>query len=76
MVAAVKKVQADYGIEADGVIGNSTIEALNTGAKDRARILAELPWWIRNVAVKVLLRLRLRPAARVLFGHRGPYDPY
>lgn len=40
LVAAVKKVQADYGIEADGVIGNSTIEALNTGAKERARILA------------------------------------
>jgi murein L,D-transpeptidase YcbB/YkuD len=40
MVAAVKKVQADYGIESDGVIGNSTIEALNTGARDRARILA------------------------------------
>ncbi|MEO7177284.1 MAG: L,D-transpeptidase family protein [Allosphingosinicella sp.] len=40
MVAAVKKAQADYGIEADGVIGNSTIEALNTGARDRARILA------------------------------------
>ena len=40
MVAAVRKVQADYGIEADGVIGNSTLEALNTGAKDRARILA------------------------------------
>jgi murein L,D-transpeptidase YcbB/YkuD len=40
MVAAVKKVQSDYGIEADGVIGNSTVEALNTGARDRARILA------------------------------------
>jgi murein L,D-transpeptidase YcbB/YkuD len=40
MVAAVRKVQADYGIEADGVIGNSTLEALNTGARDRARILA------------------------------------
>jgi murein L,D-transpeptidase YcbB/YkuD len=40
MVLAVKKVQADYGIEADGVIGNSTLEALNTGARDRARILA------------------------------------
>ncbi|QAY79990.1 murein L,D-transpeptidase [Sphingosinicella sp. BN140058] len=40
LVAAVKKVQADYGIEPDGVIGNSTIEALNTGAKERARILA------------------------------------
>jgi murein L,D-transpeptidase YcbB/YkuD len=40
MVAAVKRVQADYGIEPDGVIGNSTLEALNTGARDRARILA------------------------------------
>ena len=40
LVAAVRKVQADYGIEADGVIGNSTLEALNTGARDRARILA------------------------------------
>jgi murein L,D-transpeptidase YcbB/YkuD len=40
MVAAIRRVQADYGIEADGVIGNSTLEALNTGARDRARILA------------------------------------
>jgi hypothetical protein len=42
---------------------------------DRRRILAEMPWWLRNVFVKVLLRLRLRPAAR-LFGHDSPYDPY
>jgi hypothetical protein len=42
---------------------------------DRLRILAELPWWIRNVFLKVLLRLRLRPVAR-LFGHDSPYDPY
>ena len=41
----------------------------------RLRILAELPWWIRNVFLKVLLRLRLRPVAR-LFGHYSPYDPY
>jgi len=40
LVAGVKKVQTDYGIETDGVIGNSTLEALNTGARDRARILA------------------------------------
>jgi L,D-transpeptidase YcbB len=40
MVAAVKRVQEDYGIKPDGVIGNSTLEALNTGARDRARILA------------------------------------
>ena len=44
-------------------------------AADRLRILKEMPWWIRNVFVKVLLRLRLRPVAR-LFGHDSPYDPF
>ena len=44
-------------------------------AADRLRILAELPWWVRNVGIKVLLRLRLRPVARRL-GHHSPYDPY
>lgn len=43
--------------------------------RDRLRILREMPWWIRNVFVKVLLRLRLRSVARVL-GHDSPYDPY
>jgi hypothetical protein len=43
--------------------------------RDRWRVLAEMPWWIRNVFLKVLLRLRLRPVAR-LFGHDSPYDPY
>ncbi|HEX4190463.1 MAG TPA: class I SAM-dependent methyltransferase [Marmoricola sp.] len=42
---------------------------------DRLRILAELPWWIRNVFLKVLLRFKLRGAARI-FGHDSPYDPY
>jgi hypothetical protein len=42
---------------------------------DRARIIAELPWWARNVVLKVLLRLRLHPLARRL-GHHSPYDPY
>jgi hypothetical protein len=42
---------------------------------DRVRILREMPWWIRNVVVKVMLRLRLRPVARLL-GHDSPYDPY
>jgi hypothetical protein len=45
-------------------------------AADRWRIVSQLPWWLRNLVVKVLLRLRLRVVARVLFGHRGPYDPY
>ena len=43
---------------------------------DRLRILAELPWWIRNVVIKVLLRLRLRPVAALLLRARSPYDPY
>jgi precorrin-6B methylase 2 len=42
---------------------------------DRLRILAELPWWLRNVALKVLLRLRLYPLAR-LAGHHDRADPY
>jgi murein L,D-transpeptidase YcbB/YkuD len=37
---AVSKLQSDYGIKPDGVIGESTIEALNNGAAERARILA------------------------------------
>jgi hypothetical protein len=44
-------------------------------AADRMLIVRELPWWLRNVGVKILLRLRLRSAAR-LFGHDHPYDPY
>lgn len=42
---------------------------------DRLRIVREIPWWLRNVGIKVLLRLRLRAAAR-WFGHDSPYDPY
>jgi len=42
---------------------------------DRLRLLAELPWWARNVGLKVLLRLRLNPLARAV-GHHDPFDPY
>jgi predicted O-methyltransferase YrrM len=45
------------------------------GASDRARILRELPWFLRNVAIKVVLRLRLYPVARAA-GHTDRYDPY
>jgi murein L,D-transpeptidase YcbB/YkuD len=38
--AAVSLLQADYGIKADGIISDDTLEAINTGLKDRARILA------------------------------------
>lgn len=43
---------------------------------DRVRILREVPWWLRNVVVKVLLRLRLRAVAARAFGHDSPYDPF
>lgn len=42
---------------------------------DRLHLLAELPWWIRNVGIKVLLRLRLRGLARAV-GHHDTFDPY
>lgn len=42
---------------------------------DRVRIVRQLPWFTRNVGIKVLLRLRLRPVAR-RFGHVSVYDPY
>ena len=40
-----------------------------------ARQLAQLPWFARNVIVKVAILTRLRPLAR-LVGHRGDYWPY
>ena len=42
---------------------------------DRLRILREMPWWLRNVTVKVALRLKAPGFARAL-GHDGPADPY
>ena len=40
LAAAVKRLQADYGMKPDGVIGPATLEVLNTSAADRARQLA------------------------------------
>lgn len=42
---------------------------------DRARVVRQLPWFVGNVFLKVLLRLRLRAVAG-WFGHHGPYDPF
>jgi murein L,D-transpeptidase YcbB/YkuD len=40
LVAAVKKLQGDFGIKADGIIGDTTLDALNLGPGGRARMLA------------------------------------
>lgn len=37
---ALKGLQTDYGIAADGVVGPETLKVLNLGASDRARALA------------------------------------
>lgn len=59
-----------------GRVGSlATFERARPALADRGRILAELPWWLRNVGLKILLRLRLRPLARA-FGHHDTFDPY
>lgn len=54
MSEALKAMQRDFGIEDDGIIGESAIEMLNTGAAERARILAinldRRRWYARNSA--------------------------
>lgn len=51
------------------------LEVARPSARDRLRVVGELPWCGRNLVVKVLLRLRLRPVAALL-GHRDAADPY
>ena len=40
LVSAVKRLQSDFGIKADGIIGDTTLDALNLGPGGRARMLA------------------------------------
>ncbi|WP_110181554.1 class I SAM-dependent methyltransferase [Nocardioides solisilvae] len=53
----------------------ATFAAGPADLRARARLLAPLPWFARNLVVKVLLRLRLRAVARLL-GHHDLADPY
>jgi hypothetical protein len=52
----------------------SFVRAPATAASRRA-FVSELPWWGRNLLVKVALRTRAYPAARAL-GHTDTFDPY
>lgn len=40
LVDAVRKLQTDYAIDTDGIVGPDTLEVLNTSAADKARQLA------------------------------------
>jgi precorrin-6B methylase 2 len=53
----------------------AVFERARPAGTDRLAMLRELPWFGRNLLVKVLLRLRLRPLAR-LMGHHDSADPY
>ncbi len=58
MAQAVKHLQQDFGIADDGVVGPDTLQVLNTGAAERARVLAvnlERRRWLE----------RDRPATRI-----------
>lgn len=59
----------------DRVGSLARLQAAPSSARDRLRVLRELPWWGRNLMVKVALRARLLPVARLL-GHRGRHDPF
>jgi L,D-transpeptidase YcbB len=52
MVAAVKRMQADYGIDPDGVIGDDALEILNLSEAEKAKTLAvameRMRWLSRN----------------------------
>jgi len=52
LVAAVKRLQAEFGFKQDGIIGGNTLNALNAGPAWRARQLAvameRLRWLPRN----------------------------
>lgn len=67
IVQAVERFQADTGGKPDGVIGTSTIQALNQGPRDRARTLAiameRLRWLDRNPPAT---RIDVNTAAAVL----------
>ncbi len=58
-----------------GSLADYRREDLGTGERlgNALRQLAQLPWLARNVAVKVLLTLRLRRAARLLGADGWPY---
>lgn len=59
-----------------GRVGSlATFERNPMTGSARRRMLRELPWWLRNVGLKVLLRARLRAVARLL-GHHDAADPY
>ncbi len=49
--------------------------SLSERAKNLMRQTLQLPWFIRNVVIKVLITVKLAPLTRLL-GHQGTDWPY
>ena len=67
LAAAVRRLQEDYGLEANGVIGEATLAAINEGPRDRARALAvnlERRRWLAREAAPT--RIDVNTAAATL----------
>lgn len=74
--ALLRELTASRSLRYVGRTGSlARLQAAAPSRRDRLRPLGELPWWLRNLTVKVLLRLRLRVVARAL-RHRDSADPY
>lgn len=71
LAKAVKQLQRDYGIAADGVVGPDTLSVLNFSPADRARSLAvalERRRWLSRTPAAT--RIDVNVAAAVLAYHR------
>jgi len=91
LAAAVRRVQQDYGMEPDGVVGNGTLDVLNATARDRARALAvnlERRRWLPRTAPETRIDVntasamldywrdgRLANTRRVMVGQPGWETP-
>jgi len=73
MAAAMKNMQADYGIKADGVIGNDSLAILNLSDAERARAIAvnmERLRWLERTPPATRIDVNLA-AARLSYWRDG-----
>jgi len=74
--ALLRELLVSRSLRYRGRVGSlARLEVGPPSVPDRLRVLAELPWWLRNLVVKVCLRLHLGLLARAL-GHHDQADPY
>ncbi len=77
LVAAVRRVQEDYGLTANGVIGADTLAAINEGPYERARTLAvnlERRRWLAREAPSTRIDVNTAAAALTYWRRGEPVD--